>query len=321
MTTKTELQRLVTEVKGAFFEWLPFASVEVKLSEYLTKAKASTDPDLERVQEEIAKATVANPIHGRFPCHPKSSSQFFKRLVIMLECMNVEVREEFYTASLATIAEEDKDKCFYKSYFTDDDEHMCSLQETREFISKGTTGLTTWPAARFLLKWMIDHRRDLNDKELKMLELGSGVGFTGISLAKLGIAQHVILSDCHPSVIQTLEANVTANFQDEAGRCSVAKLDWESFDKEQASKMSLDFILVLGADVVFDTSVIPFLVKTIDICLERPSCQCCLIACVERNVETREAFEKQLLENSTLTFDLQRFEDQSMLLYTIKKKT
>lgn len=45
-----------------------------------------------------------------------------------------------------------------------------------------------------------------------VLELGSGVGFTGITIAKFCQPRCILLSDCHADVLNAVEENIAINF-------------------------------------------------------------------------------------------------------------
>ena len=63
----------------------------------------------------------------------------------MLEDLGVEVHEDLYKASVVPATKNcDLNKKYFKSYFDAKDRYSCSLIETREFVSDGTTGLKTW---------------------------------------------------------------------------------------------------------------------------------------------------------------------------------
>lgn len=49
-------------------------------------------------------------------------------------------------------------------------------------------------------------------KDKKVVELGSGVGFTGITIAKYCQPRSIILSDCHEDVMNTIDKNIAINF-------------------------------------------------------------------------------------------------------------
>jgi predicted nicotinamide N-methyase len=206
-------------------------------------------------------------------------------------------------------------KEYFKTYFNQDGTfHLCSLIETRELISQGTTGLKTWPGAGFLLQWLQDHRETVLKNSVNVLELGSGIGFTGLALLKLGLVSQLTFSDHHHAVLKTLRTNLNRNdVQESTGRIEL--IDWETFTKTDMIEASLNPDLVIGADIVFDQSIIPALVQTLNTCLDKATLA--VIACVERNEATKEAFETHL-DKIKLKFTLNKFEN-SMLLYKITK--
>ena len=103
------------------------------------------DPDLGKCQEEFLGKTLKSEIFKKFPVHPEVIRTFYKKLTVMLEDLGVEVNEAFYKASVVSIHENDDNKRnYFKSYFNEKGQYNCSLIETREFVSKGTTGLKTW---------------------------------------------------------------------------------------------------------------------------------------------------------------------------------
>ena len=124
-------------------------------------------------------------------------------------------------------------------------------------ISDGTTGLTTWTAAHSLTRWLLERPQVLKGH---VLELGSGAGFTGIALAKLGLIQdRLTLSDHHRLVLEALARNVELNLTPKMGwichcrnagflidhyfvksNCSVyvENLDWDLFTGINAEQLS-----------------------------------------------------------------------------------
>ena len=128
-------------VKSAFFEWKPFN--DQILTEHL---KSLSEDEVFQFQQKLAKETVDSWAFSKFP--PKCS-KFLRRLLLTLEENRVDVLDTFYN-SLAKLDVKDKG---FKSYF-DGDRRICSLSETEEVISNGTTGLRTWAAGRFLYHWL-----------------------------------------------------------------------------------------------------------------------------------------------------------------------
>lgn len=276
----------------AFFLWRPLLQSDID-------ELFSSDGD---VQEALLKATLLSDIHKKFPVHFESRRLFFKKIVQHLEQQNVEVLEEFYHASVVTASDADID--FHKSYFRNG-LYLCSLVETREFVIEGTTGLKTWPGADFLLDHLIPM---LQKKPLTtILELGSGIGLTGISILKLNLASKFIFTDHHESVLDKLALNLKQNGITKE-KYEVRRLDWED---HQASDTSHD--LVIGSDIVFDDRLIGALVSTLKSCIRKG--QIAIIANVERNKATRDSFEAEL-GRSHLDFQLSSFND--MLLYNVR---
>lgn len=227
-------------------------------------------------------------------------------MVLILENLNVEAHEEFYKAS---ICKTESNENFFKSYFNSTDDYICSLIETREFVSQGTTGLKTWPAAEFLLQTL--KNEDIEAKEI--LELGSGIGYLSISLLKFNNISKITVSDHHESVLEALKDNFKAN-EISGDRYEVKSIDWENHEAS-----GLDYGLIIGSDIVFDSRIIPGLVKTLKLYLKKESKA--IIANVLRSDETKEAFENCLREND-LKCDLQisKYNNHDMLLYQITRK-
>ena len=103
------------------------------------------DPDLIKCQDYFLEKSLKSEIFATFPVHPEVLRSFCKKLTIMLEDLGVEVHEDLYKASVVPATKNcDLNKKYFKSYFDAKDRYSCSLIETREFVSDGTTGLKTW---------------------------------------------------------------------------------------------------------------------------------------------------------------------------------
>lgn len=59
--------------------------------------------------------------------------------------------------------------------------------------------------------WALSNKHVLKDK--KIIELGSGIGFTGVTVAKFCNPVSIMLTDCHHDVLRTLCDNIEINFQ------------------------------------------------------------------------------------------------------------
>lgn len=151
------------------------------------------------------------------------------------------------------------------------------LQETRQYISSGTTGLVAWPAAMYLAGWGVARAGELFNGR-RVLELGAGTGLVSLALAKGTAAASVTASDCHGKVLETLARNAELNgfgtipvvdasaATDDGERSgasgfSLADLDWRCLGKSSVRRFRGH--IIVGADVVYDKDIIPSLVDVL----------------------------------------------------------
>jgi predicted nicotinamide N-methyase len=118
-----------------------------------------------------------------------------------------------------------------------------------KFVAK-----TVWPSALALCLFFSDHPELV--KGARILELGSGTGLCGITLAVIG-AKHVALTDYNESAVELLNKNIVLNNVQE--NCSAHLLTWG--DKVAADEIVREtggslFDIVVGTDVVYDSACI-----------------------------------------------------------------
>uniref|UniRef100_A0A3B3I6A8 Eukaryotic elongation factor 2 lysine methyltransferase n=1 Tax=Oryzias latipes TaxID=8090 RepID=A0A3B3I6A8_ORYLA len=170
-----------------------------------------------------------------------------------------------------------------------------SLLENAALISVGTTGLVTWEAALYLAEWALDHPQLFAGRTV--LELGSGVGMSGISICRSCSPRRFVFSDCHPAVLQKLRQNVRLNGlgSDSRPAVRVDQLDWTTATGEELRAIGAD--AVVAADVVFDPDLTGSLVQLLSKLLQRPSTEAqplVLICSTIRNPQTYGGFKLQL---------------------------
>ena len=80
-----------------------------------------------------------------------------------------------------------------------------------------------------------------------VLELGSGVGLTGIALCRSCKPRKYVFSDCHPTVLQKLRMNVELNSQDltDVSLC-VEELDWEGVSEDSLTDINANTVIAAG---------------------------------------------------------------------------
>ncbi|KFQ18400.1 Protein FAM86A, partial [Merops nubicus] len=195
-----------------------------------------------------------------------------------------------------------------------------TLSESVALVSGGTTGLVTWDAALHLATWAMGHPGVLSDRTV--LELGSGIGFTGIAICKTCSPKTYIFSDCHPRVLRQLTENILLNGlevgpgtpppphspappqgrpAEAANRPSpnvlVAELDWGSATESQLLGLHPD--VIIAADVVYDPEIILALIgvlQKLSTCRAAGKPPQVYVASTVRNPDTHSLFQAELAE-------------------------
>ncbi|KAJ1650677.1 hypothetical protein IWQ61_008579 [Dispira simplex] len=171
-------------------------------------------------------------------------------------------------------------------------ELAATVQEDQTLVAHGTTGLRTWEAGLRLAEYVIWQAERLVRGQ-PVLELGSGTGLVGIWCGLLG-ATSVTLSDYHPAVLDRLLGNVALNQPPDGSEPStrVLALDWLEWNDAKAQ--TYRGCTVLGADLVYDPTIIPALVRVLQ-SLARVECTI-VIASTLRNPQTFAGFQEALVE-------------------------
>ncbi|XP_031669833.1 protein-lysine N-methyltransferase EEF2KMT-like isoform X2 [Oncorhynchus kisutch] len=130
-----------------------------------------------------------------------------------------------------------------------------------------------------------------------VLELGSGVGLTGIAVCRSCSPSSYVFSDCHLSVLHRLRDNVQLNGLDNQNspRVSVEHLDWEEVTEKQLREIGA--ATVIAADIVYDPDIIGCLVKLLSKilrCSANGSPPDVYITSTIRNPDTYNSFKHQL---------------------------
>ncbi|XP_041318314.1 protein-lysine N-methyltransferase EEF2KMT [Pyrgilauda ruficollis] len=227
---------------------------------------------------DILHKTILHPLCVKYPPSAKYRRCFLTELIKKLESTAAEPLDELYEALADVLKEEEECTHCYKSYLLPSGDSV-SLCESTALICGGTTGLLTWEAALLLAQWALQNPGLFRGRTV--LELGSGIGFTGIAICKTCQPRTFIFSDCHPRVLRQLgeniqlngftpEPDVTWSIQTEpqgqevqGQNCQnpkviVAELDWGSVTEKQLLALRAD--VVIAADVVYDPEIILALV-------------------------------------------------------------
>ena len=129
-------------------------------------------------------------------------------------------------------------------------------------VTGATAGDGLWASAPALLEWLSADDQTLPGSDMsrrslfegQVLELGSGTGFVGLALAKLG-ASRVTLTDL-PQRLPILKRNVEENgLEDDV---SVQALAWGT-----TSAIDDEPDLIVASDVTYDAELVPLLATTL----------------------------------------------------------
>uniref|UniRef100_A0A0N5C861 FAM86 domain-containing protein n=1 Tax=Strongyloides papillosus TaxID=174720 RepID=A0A0N5C861_STREA len=199
----------------------------------------------------------------------------------------------------------DKDKVSYRVYFDENFKNKIIIQEYVEQLSCGTTGLSCWQASSVLASVICfdnEFKKKYNFKDKSVLELGAGCGLTGIAIKVFAGVGFLKMTDCNELVIKQLMRNVEINKLD-CKEVSVSYLNW----KDEINEVS-NYDYIIAADVIYDTSILDSLLKTVSVLLKETS-STFIIASTLRNQETIEKFENQIVRNNLLLLERRILDD------------
>ncbi|XP_031352406.1 protein-lysine N-methyltransferase EEF2KMT isoform X2 [Photinus pyralis] len=261
------------------------------------------------LQENLVSRTVNLSLVLEYPIQISYQKSFLKHLINRLERKGLTPSDCLYDAFGRVVALGDAGP-YFRHYFLENGK-IISLKENSSFISEGTTGLCSWQASLALSEWCLGNEEFL--KGQAVVELGSGVGLTGLTVA-LCQAKQVFLTDGHPSVLKVLEDNVRLNsgLIPTDTDVQVLSLPWENIDTNR-NLPSVD--ILLAADVVYDSSVFPCLLNAI-LHFFKFGTKTLVIACTERNPTTLKQFLLLLESNHIIYEELKNYSQHNFLWST-----
>ncbi|XP_062562709.1 protein-lysine N-methyltransferase EEF2KMT [Armigeres subalbatus] len=263
-------------------------------------------------QEVLLNETVNNSLVVQYPLRTGYQVAFLKHIIHHLNKMNVEQHDQLYERYCGLLSQsgmEDQAGFSYKHYELPGN-GVITLKESSALISEGTTGLCSWQASKALCEFITNNLEDFHGKNI--LELGSGVGLSGIFMAKYCEPSMIVLSDCHSSVVSTLKQNVELNFpkgtkvetDNPLINClvdngdsivAVMDLDWSYINASNINQLIEPDVLV-GADIVYDQALFQPLLTAINYVFALTNNKCkFVLSCTERNQDTLNDFLEMLV--------------------------
>ncbi|KAJ5389223.1 uncharacterized protein N7496_000291 [Penicillium cataractarum] len=202
------------------------------------------------------------------------------------------------------------------------DREVTTIESRGLILSGGTTGNRTWEAALHLGSFLASPAGESLVRGKRVIELGAGTGFLSLFCARhLGV-RGVVSSDREPVLIENMRECVRFNYQGEGPfPFYPAVWDWgtplekteelESFVEGE----DLRFDVALGADLIYDTDIIPLLLSTVRDLFENYHVEQFIISATLRNEKTFQTFldgcENNAFRVEALPFESTTSEEQN----------
>lgn len=233
----------------------------------------------------------------KYPPSRSYQMHFIKHVMTSAEDRGHSVASELYElyAALVAVPESGEADFCYKSYCINPHNSFVTLKESTKLISQGTTGLTTWQAAFYLVEWASSGNNMQFFRGKSILELGAGLGFTGIALCLLCHPSRYTFTDCHDDVLHVLKENVGFNLSasEPDTEVEVSAFNWEQQGVEGClCRGKVDCIV--ATDVVYDTEIVDDFVQAIHKLLSKHINAVALVASTIRNPSTYRHFCEKL---------------------------
>jgi predicted nicotinamide N-methyase len=191
------------------------------------------------------------------------------------------------------------------SSLSDTDHVRQHFLRVRVFPYHNDVALRLWEAAAALAEFFLDNQETIRNREV--LELGAGVGLTGLVLQACCAAKSTYLTDCTQMCRENLQHNLELNqawlMEHGADPAGVQQgyLEWGAFgdpeyvpsnDDEKMSQQAFEGADVLiAADVIYDVKVIDSLVQVIHKFLANNHANKeAILAVTKRNMKTFQLF-------------------------------
>ncbi|RZB39017.1 protein FAM86D, partial [Asbolus verrucosus] len=220
------------------------------------------------VQEQIINNTTRSDLVLKYPININYQKTFLKRFIEYLEEQGSVIHDSLYEEYCRLVALP-CNNVYFKHYSTEKSGKNIILKEDIHLISDGTTGLQTWQASLVLSEWILSNISHFNNKII--VELGSGIGLTGLAISLYCTPKTVYLTDCHPSVLTALCENIKIN------------------SGEICQKLG-HVDLIIAADVIYDASIFNSLICAVNCFFKNCGADQFILSCTERNTETLSEF-------------------------------
>jgi len=261
---------LAFEMEYVVWSYREMASTDTVLDKF--KSLHGQDWTSLESQEIFGHCILEDPVSTLYPPAKKYQLSVLKQFIAAIEEEGDGSMADILMEALlrlSTVRIGDEDSC-YLSYPLPGTSGM-TLEETvtlRVNPRHNEVGLRPWEAAFKLADYVVASKEIFAGQ--RVLELGSGVGFTGLVAAQCTCADTICMTDYAPEVLANLRYNIALNQQktvdDQENFSGTKNVQVESLDWNcpKDSVISLDeWDIILAADIFYDREQIPKLVELI----------------------------------------------------------
>ncbi|KAE9023487.1 hypothetical protein PR003_g6108 [Phytophthora rubi] len=258
------------------------------------------------LQAQVMQTVVNDPICDDFAPQRKFTYRFLKSYVDEIEAVCADVDDGLVEALMefvlnAKLADDslNSEAMHHVSYTvpTADSSVVVTCRVASVF---NEVGLKLWEAGWLLAEYAIAHESDFRDR--KVLELGAGVGFTGMALACVCRSSRIVLTDYAPNVMQNLRYNVEINASKFICPVEVQTLDWDTWQPTDQDERPN---VLLAGDCAYDVEAFPPLMRVLQSFLgngedstEQHPQRVAIFAATIRSQKTFQEFLDQLAAHS-----------------------
>jgi predicted nicotinamide N-methyase len=239
--------------------------------------------------DNIAQETFYNyaiaPHQEKHPPPLRYLKTFLKRVMKMTEEQNLEVIDEFAELAVETSIKDygstdDTESEGYLIFQINYPNTSCidELQENKQSspiecnvnsIANHTradvvlirrnnyhnqVGMKLWKAGLLMGDFCINMPHLFQSRSV--LELGSGTGVTGITLAAVCHPSKIYMTDFHDEVLNNLEYNARINIDQSLSEVVVSHLDWSIYSEEKVLELDSDILIAADCTYSMDLCVI-----------------------------------------------------------------
>ncbi|KAG3010458.1 hypothetical protein JG687_00007771 [Phytophthora cactorum] len=220
-------------------------------------------------QTQVLQVVVNDPVCDDFAPLRKYTYRFLKSFVNEIEVVHADVDDGLVEALMEFVLNSklvddalNSEAMHHVSYTvpTADSSVVVTCRVASVF---NEVGLKLWEAGWLLAEYIIAHESEFRGR--KVLELGAGVGFTGMALACVCRSSRVVLTDYAPNVMQNLRYNVEVNTSKFVCPVEVQTLDWDTWQPTDHEDERFD--VLLAGDCAYDVAAFPPLMHVLQLFL------------------------------------------------------